>query len=44
MSMTSRGDWSEPASFEAGLLDKSDWTAKWITADLQPTKKKALSD
>jgi alpha-L-rhamnosidase len=23
-------EWSEPASFEIGLLDKSDWRGKWI--------------
>lgn len=30
--------WSEPAYFEAGLLNKIDWKAKWITPDL-PEKK-----
>jgi len=25
--------WSETASFEMGLLDRSDWTARWIAAD-----------
>lgn len=24
------GDWSETASFEMGLLDPDDWSAKWI--------------
>ncbi|MDZ7371065.1 MAG: glycoside hydrolase family 78 protein [candidate division KSB1 bacterium] len=27
--------WSEPAFWEMGLLNKSDWKAKWIRADLQ---------
>lgn len=27
-------DWSEPAYFEAGLLNNTDWKAKWITPDL----------
>jgi alpha-L-rhamnosidase len=26
------GEWSDPAFFEAGLLDASDWTAEWIGA------------
>ncbi|BCJ30333.1 alpha-L-rhamnosidase [Actinocatenispora sera] len=26
-----RGDWSEVASFELGLLSADDWTARWIT-------------
>lgn len=25
--------WSETASFEMGLLERSDWTARWIAAD-----------
>ena len=32
------GAWSE-AFFEIGLLDKTDWTAKWITGDYTPNKK-----
>ena len=31
-------DWSE-AFFEMGLLEKNDWTAKWITGDYVPNKK-----
>jgi alpha-L-rhamnosidase len=27
------GPWSAPAHFELGLLDRSDWTAKWIGND-----------
>ncbi len=34
------GDWSEPASFEMGLLNESDWSAHWITAPIHPDKKK----
>ena len=33
------GEWSEPATFEMGLLEPDDWTARWITADLRPNKK-----
>ena len=29
------GPWSEPASFEAGLLRNSDWLGKWISTDKQ---------
>ena len=32
------GDWAQ-ACFEAGLLDKDDWTAQWITGDYTPLKK-----
>lgn len=32
------GDWAE-AFFEMGLLDKADWTAKWITGNYTPNKK-----
>ena len=32
------GDWSG-AFFEMGLLDKADWTAKWITGNYTPNKK-----
>ena len=32
------GEWSE-ASFEMGLLENTDWTAKWITGDYVPRKK-----
>ena len=31
------GQWSE-GSFEMGLLEKTDWTAKWITGDYAPRK------
>lgn len=34
------GDWSEEASFELGLLSKSDWQAKWITGDYRVHKKR----
>lgn len=27
------GEWSEPAVFETGLLEPSDWCAEWITGD-----------
>src|SRR5688500_10265168 len=26
--------WSEPATFEIGLLDRADWNAKWIGSHL----------
>lgn len=29
------GAWSDPAFFEMGLLEKSDWNAKWITGDYE---------
>ncbi len=32
------GEWSE-AFFEMGLLEKTDWTARWITGDYMPNKK-----
>ena len=32
------GEWSE-AFFEMGLLEASDWQAKWITGDYTPNKK-----
>ena len=32
------GDWAE-AFFEMGLLEKIDWTAKWITGNYSPNKK-----
>jgi len=28
-------DWSDPASFEMGLLEPSDWQAKWIEPEVQ---------
>jgi alpha-L-rhamnosidase len=31
--------WSTPASFELGLLDPSDWTARWIASPLQGAPK-----
>ena len=30
------GSWSREASFELGLLEKSDWEAWWITGDYEP--------
>lgn len=33
------GEWSDTATFEIGLLEKSDWTAKWITGDYSVNKK-----
>ena len=32
------GEWAE-AFFEMGLLEKTDWTAKWITGNYKPGKK-----
>ena len=34
------GEPSDPVFFETGLLDKSDWKAKWITGDYKVNKKK----
>lgn len=34
-----RGDWSETASFEIGLLHDSDWKAKWITGNYKVNPK-----
>lgn len=34
------GEWSEVSSFEMGLLDASDWKAKWITGNYSVDKKK----
>ena len=34
-----QGKWSEPAAFEMGLLEPSDWKASWITGDYAPKKK-----
>ena len=34
-----QGEWSE-GSFEMGLLDASDWTAKWISGNYKPKKNK----
>lgn len=34
------GDWSEEVFFELGLLDASDWKAKWITGNYKVKKKK----
>ena len=31
-------DWSAPASWEMGLLRPGDWTAKWITPDINEDK------
>jgi len=33
------GEWSERASFEMGLLNSSDWKAKWIAGDYKANKK-----
>ena len=33
------GSWSEPAFFEMGLLQSSDWRAKWITGNYKVRKK-----
>lgn len=33
------GNWSEKAFFEMGLLEQSDWKAKWITGNYRPDKK-----
>ena len=33
------GELSETASFEAGLIDRGDWTAKWIRGDYKVSKK-----
>lgn len=30
------GPWSEPAWFETGLINRSDWEAKWICGDYTP--------
>lgn len=32
------GDWSETASFEMGLLDPADWSAKWIMGNYDHSK------
>lgn len=32
------GAWSDTATFEMGLLQNSDWTAKWISGDYRPKK------
>ncbi len=34
----SRSAWSEPAFWEMGLLDKGDWQAQWITANIEENK------
>ena len=34
------GPWSEPAFFEMGLLEASDWKARWISGDYKPDPKK----
>ncbi len=33
------GDWSEPTIFEMGLLNRSDWLARWITGDYTVNRK-----
>ncbi|MBO4363043.1 MAG: family 78 glycoside hydrolase catalytic domain [Clostridia bacterium] len=35
-----KGENSETAFFEAGLLERSDWTAKWVRGDYRVSKKK----
>ncbi len=35
-------DWSDAAAFTMGLLNPSDWTAKWITTDPQNYTSKSL--
>ncbi len=34
------GPWSDPAAFELGLIEKSDWVANWVSGDYTPSKKK----
>ncbi|MCF0141887.1 MAG: alpha-L-rhamnosidase N-terminal domain-containing protein, partial [Parasporobacterium sp.] len=34
------GDWSEEAFFEMGLLNKTDWKARWIAGNYKVNKKK----
>jgi alpha-L-rhamnosidase len=34
-------DWSDPSSWEMGLLDASDWKASWIEPDLKEDPKKS---
>ena len=34
------GPWSNDATFELGLIEKNDWVASWVSADLVPQKKK----
>jgi len=36
-----QSEWSETAFFEMGLLDKSEWTAQWITPDIDIDPSKA---
>ena len=35
-----QGEWSQDATFEIGLLAKSDWKANWITGNYKVNKKK----
>ncbi|MBR5059638.1 MAG: alfa-L-rhamnosidase, partial [Clostridia bacterium] len=35
-----KGERSDTASFETGLLDRSDWSAKWIRGDYKVSKKR----
>ena len=37
-------DWSEPAWFETGVLDKSEWTAKWIGVEKPEEQRKSRPD
>jgi alpha-L-rhamnosidase len=39
---TAASEWSDPARFTMGLLNPSDWTAKWITTDPQNYASKSL--
>lgn len=34
----SEGEWSDEAFFEIGLLNKTDWQAKWITGNYNPDR------
>ncbi len=34
------GDWSQPASFEMGLLHGTDWTARWISGNYRPSRRR----
>ena len=39
-----REETSQPATFEMGLLNKSDWKAKWIAGGYSPKKKRYPAD
>lgn len=40
-SRTEASGWSEPATFETGLLDQKDWAAAWVTEAPRPKKSPA---